>query len=190
MNLAVELHLQERSPHRVLVSVCVSPLNGPQVVDGVALQLLSEDGTELSTRTLLPISGSLGAPLVTTVELRGYGCVVPVGAVVNATLWSGHEQLVATCPADPHQRFRDWLRGDRASLGDLDDVEFSAIEGEDRARLEKALPWIAEPLRRSSAPPVLESKEDDPCADALKEDFGLDDECAEWLESLLSEPDD
>jgi hypothetical protein len=50
------------------------------------------------------------------------------------------------------------------------------------------MPWVAEPIREPEAQTVIEMHEE-ATAEDLREDFGLGEEEAAWLNDLLNEPD-
>lgn len=188
MAIDLLLEIRERRDDRVFVAVTLRPDGGPERVDGAALELLDPAGAELCPRTLLPLSGELRTPLTLTVELRAIGAL-PDGARVHALAWCGHDQAAVECPADPDVSLAEFVAGlpDRAArLGEGLDVY--PLDDEARAPLLAAWPWLVRPLRAPDVTAVLEAA-DRSDREVLREDLGLDDASAEWLEELLSEPD-
>jgi len=186
VSLSLDLRLDDRKPDRVLVSVRLSPEGEVHPVDGVALQLCSEDGECLGPRLLLPIHGSLAGPVVTRAELRSADPIPRNGRVV-AVAWWGREQVEVTCPSDRGTSLEVHMRGQsqvalpaRVTLRLLDEAE--------RAALVRRLPWIDEPLAK--AHPRIEPVDPEPDADELCAEIGLDGEDAAWLKDLLESDDD
>lgn len=183
--LKFELRLEDRGGERVLVSALLAP-EGPSVrLDGVALQLHTRTGEPLGVRLLLPISGELHQPMLSTVELR---CdAVPTGARVVGIAWLGGEQREATVPTDPFTELEVHMRGRRriAAFAVADDIDL--LERAERDRIARDFPWVDEPRipRAIAEIEVVEEESDD--VDRMIDELGLDDESAEWLGELLRE---
>ncbi len=182
----MDLHLDDRQPDRVRVTVRLEPDDAGHPVDGVALQLCSEGGECLGPRLLLPIQGRLAGPLVTRVELRSLSPIPENGRVV-AVAWWGCEQVEVTCPSDRHTTLRDHVRGaHRAPLAGR--VGLERLDDDERAAFYRLAPWAAEP--RVPRSPRLEPVDPEPSAEEICEELGLEGEDAEWLKDLLEEDDD
>lgn len=195
MSLALkfELNIEERGTERVTVSVLLAPEGEPVEIEGVALQLLSRVGDPLSVRMLLPISGTLRQPMLSTVELKGTESI-PQGSKVTATAWRGTEQREVSVPTDPFTELEVHMRARRRITGLLD-VDLEPLSEGERAVIARDFPWIDEPL----VPPpageltVVESEsvaDEDASLDDLVDNLGLDPESSEWLRELLDEDDE
>ncbi|MEQ1569225.1 MAG: hypothetical protein ABMA64_26550 [Myxococcota bacterium] len=189
--LSFELQIEERDPTRVVVLVMLAPVDGdegPARLDGVALQLVERTGAALGVQMVLPIAGELRHAMWSTVELR---CdrVIPQGARVVGTAWSGGEQREATIPTDPFTELEVHMRARRRISAEADVSELCRVDPEDRAVLSRDFPWIDEPRipAASAELGVLEEEPEEERIDAFVDNLGLDDESAEWLKDLLEE---
>ena len=188
LELAFELRLEERGTNRVVVSVLLAPEAASVRIDGVALQLFTRVGEALGVRMLLPISGELGHPMLSTVELKSEE--IPVGSRVVGTAWHGAEQLDSTLPTDPFTELEVHMRARRRIVGSDGDPELERVGPEERALIGRDFPWIDEPR----LPPqpiaeltVVENESGGDPVDDLVDDLGLDPESSEWLKELLHE---
>lgn len=193
LDLDLQLRLDARCDDAVSVTVLLVPARGPATLEGVALQLYSGDEA-IGPRTLLPIAGTLRAPVLTAVELHAHDADdIPRGSRVVATAWHGTSQRETTIPTDPGTAFEAHVRG-LVLVGDLRvDVarELDPLSPEERREVATLFPWIEHPrVPRGGAgqlevvdavPPVDEQVAE--VADAL----GLDEETASWLGELLAE---
>lgn len=186
MDVELQIELEERREDRVRVVFRLTPGGRSSRVEGAAIRLVDAGGQELCPRTLLPIAGRVAAPMSLSVELRSCG-LLPEGARIEATAWSGRSQAQATCPADPYLRLRDHLRGARVGLPD-DEVEIDEVSPELMDRLERRFPWLTQPLRPAEVAGVLEAA-DERTPEEVAEGLGLDADCAAWLKDLLDEDD-
>lgn len=191
VDLHFELRLEERLPDRVFVSVVLAPLGAaPAPLDGVSLQMVDRSGEALGARLVLPLSGALHQPLVSTVEVRARGAV-PVGARVGGVVWVGSEQREASCPCDPGTQLEVHMRGRRTiALGGGSDDGLRGLDPGERAVVARCMPWVNEPMRpREPATNVLEPPEPDAdeVVDEVAAEFDLDDEDAALLRELLGE---
>lgn len=189
VDLHFELRLEERLPDRVFVSVVLAPLGAqPAPLDGVSLQMVDRAGEALGARMVLPLSGCLHQPLVTTVEVRARGAV-PTGARVGGVVWVGSEQREASCPCDPGTQLEVHLRGRRTIGLPVDDDGLRSLDSGERAVLARYMPWVNEPMVPRAPPQVLEPPEPEPeeVVDEVAEQFGLDEEDAAFLRELLEE---
>ncbi|MCB9686298.1 MAG: hypothetical protein H6738_15420 [Alphaproteobacteria bacterium] len=182
--LKFELRLEDRGGERVLVSALLAPEGDAVRLDGVALQLHTRTGEPLGIRLLLPISGELRQPMLSTVELR---CdEVPMGAKVVGIAWLGREQREATIPTDPFTELEVHMRGRRRIVTFAEADGIDVLERAERDRIARDFPWIDEP-RIPRAVAELEVVEGDDEVDQIIDELGLDEESAEWLEELLRE---
>lgn len=184
-----ELRLEERRSDRVYVSVVLAPGDEAVQIDGVAVQLFHRDGEAVSARLLLPISGVLMHPLVTTVELRGPEPLLPAGCRVVGTAWSAECHLETTCPADMWTELESHVRGKRVVVP-LTRAELRPLRPEERASLVTAFPWLGQPVVVPfdgvlEPEPVDEPTEEE--LDALCAEYGLCGEDADFLKELLTE---
>jgi len=192
LDLDVELSLEERLEDSVIVSVFLSPTDGATPLDGVALRLRDRHGEGLGPRVLLPISGTLGRVMRTTVALETEdGEDIPTGASVQVVAWHGHEQREALMPTDPMTALEVHVRGTTAWVLHDGDRMLEPLLPEERAVWAEEYPWIDEPR----VPPVAKAElgvvdhepDTDEEVDAFAEEMGLDEESAEWLKDLMSE---
>lgn len=190
LSLDFELRLEDRCGDRVVVSVLLAPSGGPARIDGVALQLHTRTGEALGVRVLLPISGELHHPMLSTLELRADE--VPLGSRVVGTAWHGAEQREATIPTDPSTGLEVHLRA-RARVSPAEgDRVLEKPTAEERARLARLYPWIEEPRVPVAVGElsVVESEEpvdEDEAIDEMVDELGLDEESSDWLKELLAE---
>ncbi len=188
--LDFELRLEERNPARVLVSVLLAPRGEEARIEGVALQLQAPDREALSSRVLLPISGTLRHPMRSTLELVANTEVIPQGSRVIGTAWAGTSQLEATIPTDPFTELEVHMRARRRIDPDEDGRELVLPTDRERALVARDFPWIDEPRIFVSAGElgVVEHEQDpDEVFEDLVEDLGIDEASAEWLKELLEE---
>ena len=184
MNVVCEVQLDERCEDRVTVIIGLAPSGEAAVVDGVAVELVGRSGESLGPRQLLPIHGALTGPITTRVELRASGGGdIPLGCTVVATIWSGVEQTVTECTADPWTEFPTHVFGKRPVPLESSRTPgtFASATRADRARLAKTFPWMTVP-----PPPPPPPKPDDD----LFDDLGLDYDDAAFLRDLLVDDDD
>ena len=193
LDIDIDLRLDERSDAKVALTVLLAPTRGPARVEGVALQVFLGD-EPVGPRTLLPIAGTLAAPMLTSIELGAHGDEpIPAGARVVATAWSGTDQREVIVPTDPGTAFEAHVRG----LGPLGDPrvdparELEPLEGDERRRFTAHFPWMDLPRIPRGVKGQLEVVDAVPtpretAADAA-DAFGLDDETASWLNDLLHE---
>lgn len=186
MALRFDLSLEDRHHDRVFVSVLLAPEQDGTAVEGVAVMLVGKGGELLSHQLLLPISGVLHQPMVSTVELRAID-VLPTGARVMGTAWAAGEQWEASCPADPGTHLEEHMRG-RHALVPRVESEFESLTCHERTALAEVFPWLApcEPKPPTVVEPELETATNDEIR-SFCNDLGLDEDDTEWLESLLEE---
>ncbi len=191
MDIEFEMQLEERLTDRVFVSVVLAPQNGPVHIDGVSVEIL-QCGSAISPRLLLPIAGTLGQPIGTTVELRAGG-PIPTGSRVVGTAWSGCAKVDVSCPCDPWTELEGHMRGTRAVLlGNGTMSRINALTEDERRSIVELFPWVAEP-RICKEPPAVdmveaeETEEADDLVDDICCCYGLDDEDASFLRELLGE---
>lgn len=186
MPVGLELRLDERCVDRVRVTLLITPSDEGSALDGAALQLVSSSGEERCPRLLLPFAGRLSGPLCTTVELRATGALGE-GCRVIARAWSAGGEVELVVPADPAISLRDHLRGSRLGMPEADDILLEVPSEAALAALVGHLPWLTEAASEPEVAGVLEAPPEEPTAENLKAAFGLDDDCAKWLEGLLDE---
>ncbi len=179
--LSMHLRLHERQPDRVRVLVGLDPRSAIHV-DGVALELVDEAGEPLSTRLILPISGTVEAAFSTTAEVRAHR-PIPPGSRVVATAWTEHGIVDAACPADPCPDLHDHLQGRGLISMFRQPTALHGLAQLERCRLGKRFGWLAP--AKPCPPRVVEDRgtlADDVCAD-----LGLDDDQSEWVRGLMTE---
>lgn len=186
MPLNLDLRLDERQSDRVMVSVRLEPDDDCRTVDGVALQLCDASGDDLGPRLLLPISGQLSGPTLTRAELRSLR-PIPEGSQVVATAWWGQEQIEVSCPSARGTCLEFHMRG-RTRVALPSNTEVRPLSRGERAVLVQVMPWIAE-IRPQPQRGAIEDVEPEDTAEGFVEEYGLDEENAQWLEELLAEPD-
>jgi len=193
--LDFELRLEERGSDRVVVSVLLAP-HGEEVVhiDGVALHLERRDGERIGAERVLPISGALRHPMLSTIELKLEDGTLPTGARVVGIAWNGVEQSEAQLPTDPYTELEAHLRARRriSPAQEDDDCDLQRLTHPERARLARDHPWINEP-RLPLTTPALTVVDHDEAAESselagIVDDLGLDADSSEWLKDLLRAP--
>ena len=193
LGLTVELRLEARQVDRVTVSVRLAPIDDAGEVEGVALQLLTPDDEPLGARMLLPIAGRVTQAIRSTVELRSVPTDIPQGSRILGTAWNGPDQLDVTIPTDPGTDFEQHVRG-RVIISALTRGRYlELLLPDERAVIAHHLPWIDEPRQPRASAGALGVVDHEPetaevVAD-LADELGLDDDSAEWLKSLLDEPE-
>lgn len=188
IDLHFELRLEERMTDRVFVSVVLAPAGQDAAqVDGVAVRMLGREGEPLSTRHVLPISGALSQPMVSTVELRARGDIPP-GAQVHGQAWRAEDQVEARCPCDPGTALGVHMRGRKTYPLVPERHALEPLEPEERAHLAQIFPWVNEPMVARESAGVLESSEStEEAVDDFCDQFDLGDEDAAFLKELLGE---
>ena len=189
MDLHFEVRLEERLVDRVFVSVVLAAKSDAgTVVDGVSVQMLTRQGNALCPRMLLPISGTLTQPMVSTIELRALG-KIPVGARVSGTAWTGKQQFEASCPCDPGTALGVHMRGLRLLPLTSDTPFLLSLDPGQREVLVALFPWLNGPMVATETPGILESSgpDSEELMDDFAEKFDLDPEDAEFLKNLLAE---
>ncbi len=189
LDLHFELRLEEREADRVFVSVVLAPTCGATGVDGVSLQMVDRTGEPMSARVVLPLAGEVAQPLLTTVEVRARGAI-PAGSRVVGHAWRGQEQVEAACPADPGTQLEVHMRGRRIVPIPAPGLALRPLDGAERARLARVMPWIDEPARRApERPAVVDSAPSTPedVAEEVAQQYDLDPEDAAFLKELLGE---
>lgn len=189
VEVTFELRLEERRNDRVYVAVLLAPAAAPVTIDGVAVQLFHGEGEPVGPRLLLPISGVLTQPMVTTVELRAHDGVLPTGSQVVGHVWGADGHREATCPADMWTMLETHVRGTHVVHG-RNTGELRPLRPAERARLAALFPWTARPTV-IPFDGVLEPEEDadgdSEDLDALCAEYGLCGDDAEFLKELLTE---
>ncbi len=190
LDLHFELRLEERQSDRVFVSVVLAPA-GPSgaSVDGVSVQMQDRGGEPLGARLVLPLSGAVVQPLITTVEVRSRGAVPP-GARVVGVAWRGPDQLEADCPCDPGTELEVHMRGRKVIGIPKDDGRIRGLDPEEREVLAALMPWLNEPRVVATEPiAVLDSPapDVDEVVGDVADQFDLSDEDAALLKELLGE---
>ena len=194
--LDFELRLEERCADRVVVSVLLAPRGDVAVhIDGVALHLERRDGERIGTERVLPISGDLRHPMLSTLELKLDEGELPTGSRVVGIAWDGAEQNEALLPTDPYTELEVHLRARRRIRpeDEGETCELQKLSYRERARLARDHPWINEPRLPRAAPALTvvdheEMAEPANEIDDLIDDLGLDADASDWLKDLLSEP--
>lgn len=187
LELAFELRLEERGKDRVVVSVLLAPQTAALRIDGVALQLFTRVGEAIGSRMLLPISGELAHPMLSTVELKAMD--IPAGSRVMGTAWCGTEQTDASLPTDPFTELEMHMRARRRITSDDEDIDIERVEAAERRKIARDFPWIDEPRLPTATAEltVVENESADELLDDLVDNLGLDEESSEWLKELLEE---
>lgn len=190
MPVTFELHLEERLPDRVIVSVHLAPRRPGARVDGVALELFSRKRESLSPRVVLPITGDLIGEIVVRAEIRANDGPLPPGVTVIGTAWWDTDQVRAVCPADPWTELEAHMRGRRCvkTRGFADEDWLTSLEVPERRRLAALFPWIDHPRD------PCQTYEHEPLdaldvVDEISEELGLDEANTAWLRELLDEDD-
>ncbi len=188
MHLDLALSLEERRDDRVVVHLSLVPDEHNQVViQGASVRLVGPSGEELCPRMLIPIAGALTGPLASLVELRTTA-TLPEGATIIANVWGPEGQVQEQCPAEPHLRLIDYAGATGSTPVALKEVDLRSPALAEWEQLHQNAPWTARPLRSPDVVGVIEAK-DEPSAEELERDLGIDPEEAEWIEQLLREPD-
>jgi hypothetical protein len=188
LGLDVELRLEARHPDRVVVSVWMCPTEQAVDVDGVALQLLTDDDEPLGARMLLPIAGRVEQQMRSTVELRSVPEMIPVGCRVLGSAWRGCEQVEVTIPCDPGTAFEAHVRGQTVVSSQARGRYLEPLLTEEREAIARCYPWVDEPRIPRTPAGVLEVVDHEPEVDEMVDDLGLDEASAEWLKELLDDP--
>lgn len=188
VHVTFELRLEERRADRVFVSVLLAPADPGASLDGVSVQLFQRDGEAVSPRLLLPISGVLAQPMITTVELRAEGGVLPGGSRVVGTAWNAVASVEASCPTDMWTELGSHVRGTR-TVAAAPCGELRLLDLQERARLACIFPWMTRtaPLRTDDVLEPEDTQEEE--VDAFCAEYGLGEEEAEFLKELLAEDD-
>ena len=138
---------------------------------------------------MLPLSGIIAQPLITTVEVRGRGEIPPASRVVGA-VWAGSDQLDAACPCDPGTQLEVHMRGKRVVALPEGPLDLRSLDAEERALLGRFMPWVNEPAPVADGPPAVVEEpppDTDEVVDEVAEQFDLDPEDAAFLKELLDE---
>jgi hypothetical protein len=191
LDLAFELRLEERGVNRVVVSVLLAPEAAAVRIDGVALQLFTRTGEALGVRLVLPISGELRHPMLSTVELKADE--IPVGSRVVGTAWHGPEQKDAQLPTDPFTELEMHMRARRRIVCADPDPDIERLTPEERTKVARDFPWIDEPrvpIALAELTVVENEGSEEELLDDLVDNLGLDPESSEWLKELLDEEDE
>lgn len=190
LDLHFELRLEERQADRVFVSVVLAPTSPDgSGVEGVSVQMVDRQGEVLGARLVLPISGTIAQPLLTTVEVRSRG-PVPVGARVVGQAWRGDDQSEATCPCDPGTQLQVHMLGRKTIPLPERPGDLRFLVSDEREVLGRFMPWLNEPRPRPVPEPnVLEPQPPTPddLVDEVAEQYDLDPADAEFLRELLGE---
>ncbi|HHO49836.1 MAG TPA: hypothetical protein ENK18_02945 [Deltaproteobacteria bacterium] len=174
----------------MLISVLLAPHGASTWIEGVALQLLAPGGEPLSARVLLPISGDLRHPMLSTLELIAHTEPIPQGSRVSGTAWAGTDQIETTVPTDPFTELEVHMRARRRIDPDGDDRDLRLLSAEERALIAQDFPWIDEPrlpLAVGELGVVEGGPSEEEALDELIGELGIDEESAEWLKELLEE---
>lgn len=191
VHVTFELRLEERRADRVFVSVLLAPADAADgaarpSLDGVSVQIFQRDGEAVSPRLLLPISGTLAQPMITTVELRADGGVLPAGSRVLGHAWSADVVIEASCPTDMWTELGTHVQGTR-NVCARSGAKLRRLAPEERARLACIFPWMAN-TRSLHADDVLEPEDtEEEEIDAFCAEYGLDGDDAEFLKELLAD---
>ena len=143
---------------------------------------------------LLPIAGTLGQPILTTVELRALG-PIPQGARIVGTAWSGCSKIDVSCPCDPWTALEGHVRGTRRVALKRDLLHrMRVLNAGERAVVAAMFPWIDEPMipeAASQRPNMVEAVnvdgEPDDFVDDICSCYNLDGDDAAFLRELLGE---
>ena len=189
VDIEFDIQLEERLTDRVFVSVVLGPQHEPVQIDGAAVEIVRL-GNAVSPRLLLPIVGTLGQPIGTTVELRALG-PIPSGARVVATAWAGSSRVEVSCPCDPWTELEVHMRGTRLVALNDRGPQIRSLRIHERRVIAKLFPWVDEPVRKREEPDNMVVEADDPREEDLVGDiqdhYDLDDEDAAFLRELLDE---
>jgi len=194
MALSLTLKLDERRAARVFVTLSLEPLGDPIPIGGVEVELASRIGERLSSRMILPISGTLAGPLATRVELRAFDHI-PRGAAVIGKVWWDQEELEAICPTDPCTELESFVRGDRSVLPLDKDYELQDLRKGEQCGLIQVFPWMNgfQPCQRgdpAKAAILDEAASVDDFVEDVTGRLGLDASCAKWIKDILEEDEE
>lgn len=193
MDIDFDIQLEERLNDRVFVSVVLGPNADPVHIDGVSVEILRR-GNAVSPRLILPIAGTLGQPIGTTVELRALG-PIPQGSRVVGTAWSGCSKIDVSCPCDPWTELEGHMRGTRlVALNERKPSRMCILSRLERLAISTLFPWVDDPLVRKLEKEPVDlviaedhvEKEDDLVGDICGH-YDLDGADAEFLRELLAE---
>lgn len=186
VNVTFELRLEERRSDRVFVSVLLAPADSGASLDGVSVQLFRRDGEPAGPRLLLPISGALAQPMITTVELRAEGGVLPCDCRVVGQAWSDEAVVEASCPTDMWTELGSHVRGTRTVAAQPCGM-LRRLDPAERARLACIFPWIARtaPVHTGDVLEPEDTQEEE--IDAFCAEYGLEGDDAEFLKELLAD---
>lgn len=190
MPLSLQLRVDERLDDRIHVSVALAPEDAPHHIDGAAVELITWQGERLSHRVMLPISGTIGGPIATRVELRCMDAI-PYGAMVRGTAWWGSEQLEVTISAELFTGLESHARG-TPHIALADALTLDSLTAVEREALGTHFPWTHD-FKRPGSPPeddepnILDETTEEERIDDFCDELGLDAESAEWLRELLDE---
>jgi hypothetical protein len=182
--VALEVRLVERLPDRARVMVTLTPRAAQTAVDGVTVELFTDECEALGNRVVLPIAGVLTDAITVRAEVRGVG-EIPARAVIVATAWHDGESVRAMCPADPWTAFEAHVRGKRCvhCQGSSLERELESATRRDRERIAVILPWIGTAMKPRSG--ELRDIRDD--IDEISAEMGLDASDCALLKEILRE---
>lgn len=195
LRLRFDLRLQSRQPESVVVSVVLEPLGDPAQLEGVSLQILGSRGETVSARMVLPISGALAHPMVSTLELRALDDTIPPRCRVVGTAWNAQDTLEASIPTDPFTELQSYVQGLRrvGMDGEAEPLaELERLAPEERERVAELYPWVEQPrVPKATAQLTVVDHEpsDEEALDSLLDELGIDEESADWLKGLMDEPE-
>ena len=176
MQLDVQLCLEEREGPRVLASVTLLPHTSGLHLDGVAVQLFDVEGESLSSKLLLPVSGTLVGPVSSRVEVRSLRGDIPPGSEVVATAWWAEGHIQARQTTDPGTSVQAHVLN-MSSVPPTDEEPLLELLSEEREQMLRLFPWIVRP---PAAHIALDAEPD-------LDDLGLHGDDAEWLRDLMDE---
>lgn len=198
MSIRLELEIVERFPHRVVLSVVLTP-EDPVLVEGVSIELLDREQNSLAPRLQLPISGMLSGPLATRCELRSVD-PIPDTARVVAQVWAGEHSTRLIAPTEPCTGLVNHIWG-IGRLQPRSDRTLRSLTPEQVKVFAGTFPWLRDPRPECACPPHntaivdareasmpdLRPSEDELDADDLAAAFDLSDEDAEFLRELMAD---
>lgn len=198
MSIRLELEVVERFPHRVVLSVVLTP-EDPVSVEGVSVELLDRDQQCLAPRLQLPISGQLSGPLATRCELRSVE-PIPDSARVVAQVWAGEHSTRLIAPTEPCTGLVNHIWG-IGRLQPRTNRKLRSLTPEQVAVFARSFPWLREGRPECACPPhhsaIVDAREaglpdlhptvDDDDVDDLAAAFDLSEEDADFLRELMAD---
>lgn len=176
MELDVQLCLGERDDARIFATITLVPLREELSLHGAVVQLFDAEGESLSSKLLLPVSGTLLGPVSSHIEVRSLRGEIPPGSEVVVTAWWPDGQLQARQSTDPGTSLQAHVLG-FAPVPPTDEEPLLELLSEERDRMVQLFPWLVKPPAATIA---LD-------AEPELDDLGLDGDDADWLRDLMDE---